>query len=128
VLLYVSALLTICSRSTPQESLARRVAVLLFSSRTATSTDLVDKVSTTILSRAGCCITTMSTQILDTLMDRSSLDGTRLLGRMDGLLFRSRSSGLLMQPIKFEMKYHEKLRTCCRTSLRVVDSAVKLPL
>ena len=41
---------------------------------------------TTIRSRAGCCITTMSTLTLDMLTGRSSLAGTRLVGRMGGRL------------------------------------------
>ena len=73
------------SRSTPQENRARRAAVPLFSNRTATSTVLVARVFTTILSRAGCFTITMSTRILAMLMDRSSSVGIRLLGRMGGL-------------------------------------------
>jgi len=85
----LSSLLTNLCRPTPQESLARRAAVPLCSSRTATSTVQVDRVFTTILSKAGCCITIMLTRMLGMPMGRSSLVGTRLLGRMDGRLCRS---------------------------------------
>ena len=84
VMCYVSTLLTMRSRSTPQESLAHKAAVLSCSSRMAMSTVLVARAFTTILSRAGCCTTITSTLILGMLLGRSSLVGTRLLGRMGG--------------------------------------------
>ena len=78
-----------CSlRSMPQESLARRVVVPLFSNRTATSTVLVARVFTTIPSRGGCCIITMLTRILGMLMGRSNSVGTRLRGRTGGRRYR----------------------------------------
>jgi arabinan endo-1,5-alpha-L-arabinosidase len=85
---YVSFLLMDRSRSTPQESLARRAAVLSCSNRTTMSTAPVARASTTILLRAGCFTTTTLTRTLDTPMDRSSSVGTRLRGRMVGRLCR----------------------------------------
>jgi arabinan endo-1,5-alpha-L-arabinosidase len=81
------------STSTPQESLARRAAVRLCSSRTAMSTVLVGRDFTTIQLRVGCCIITMLIRILGMLMGRSSLVGIRLPGRMGGRLCRSFHGG-----------------------------------
>lgn len=71
-------------RSTLRASRALKVVEPLCSSRTAISTAPVDKVFTTIQSKAGCFTTTTSTRILGTVMGRSSLAGTRSLGTMAG--------------------------------------------
>jgi arabinan endo-1,5-alpha-L-arabinosidase len=90
---YASFFADSSSRSTPQESLARRAAALLCSNHMAMSMVLVGRVFTTIRSRAGCCIITMLIRILGMLMGRSSLVGIRLLGRMGGRLCRSFRGG-----------------------------------
>jgi arabinan endo-1,5-alpha-L-arabinosidase len=82
-------LITMISRSMLQASLVFRAVEPLCSSHTAMSTALVDKVFTTIRSKAGSFTTTMSTPTLAMLMDRSSLDGTRSLGTMAGRLCKS---------------------------------------
>jgi arabinan endo-1,5-alpha-L-arabinosidase len=80
----VRRLLMIKPRSILLASLAFQAVEPLCSSRMAMSTALVDKVFTTIRSKAGSFTTTTSTPTLATLMDRSSLDGTRFLGPVAG--------------------------------------------
>jgi arabinan endo-1,5-alpha-L-arabinosidase len=92
----VRRLLMMISRSMLRVNLAFRAVEPSCSSRMAMSTALVDKVFTTIRSKAGSCTTTMSTLTLATPMDRSSSAGTRFLGPMAGRRCRSHAGRWLM--------------------------------
>lgn len=68
-------------------SLARMVAVRLFSKVTEMYTDLVDRVSSLTQALALSFTTTMSIPRLAMQIARSSLDGIRLISLADGQLY-----------------------------------------